>query len=119
MSSENELKIYNIYGKIINTIELKSASEYDFCFTLFNNNKIILKAYGNLLLLDLSDGFKTYEKNYLVFNYCLSFSKNNFNLFNKYEYTKLLKTSSNKFLFINEGKAYIADSSSTMPEEKN
>ena len=111
--SEESLKIYDIKGE--NKKEIKLECKYDFLFTLYNNNKIILKANINLVLLDLSDDFKTCQIKYLYFNYRPSFR--DFYLIDIYNNTQFLKTSSNKFIFINRGKAFIAENSPNIIEE--
>ena len=118
--TEKLLKIYDIDGNIKNEINLEY--NYDFLFTLFDNNKIILKTFDNLVLLYLSDNFNIYMRINLNFYQHRSFMEHNFdliNLYHMYNNIKFLKTSSNQFIFINEGKAYIANSSSTITKEND
>ena len=92
-------------------------------FTLYDNNKIILKTCdNNLILLYLSDDFNIYKRKNLNFYQHTSFMERNFNLikiYHIYNSTKFLKTSSNQYIFINEGRAYIENSSSTMAKEND
>ena len=115
------LFIYNISKTMICQIKLNLFGEYD--IINYKNNIVIMYNSSVFNIIFFSDDYKTYQILELYISY---FNQNIHNLYpgnHIMEYyfetvVKLLKTSSNKFIFLYKDKAYIINLGNYLDENK-